>query len=154
MLNGADLHALLPHQVLADAVLVVHFGVVVFVVGGLLVIVVGNWLGWRWVNRLWLRIAHLASIATVVAEAWLGVTCPLTVLESWLREQTGVGGYGQSFIEHWVQRALYFDAPPWVFTVSYSLFGLLVAATWWYFPPGSGKSDRSRLGDSRSNPRG
>jgi polyferredoxin len=152
MSSAADLLAWLPPRLLADGILVLHFGIVVFVVGGLLVIVAGNWLGWHWVNRLWLRIAHLAAIVTVVAEAWFGVTCPLTVLESWLRERAGSGGYRQSFIEHWIQRALYFEAPPWVFTVSYSLFALLVAVAWWYFPPGSRKSDRSRLDDSRSNP--
>jgi len=134
------------YQLLANAVLVLHFGIVVFVVGGLLVIVVGNWIGWSWVNGLWLRLAHLAAIATVVAEAWVGVTCPLTVLESRLRAQAGSGGYRQSFIEHWVQRALYFEAPPWVFTTSYSVFALLVAAAWWYFPPGSGKSDHRSEG--------
>jgi hypothetical protein len=34
-----------------------------------------------------------------------------------------------------VSRLLYHDAPPWVFIVAYTLFGLLVAAAWWIFPP-------------------
>jgi polyferredoxin len=130
------------YQVLANAVLLAHFSIVVFVVGGLLIIVAGNLLGWRWVNGLWFRAAHLAAIAFIATEAWFGVTCPVTVLESWLRAQGGSEAYRQSFIEHWVQRAMFHEAPPWVFTVSYTVFGLLVAAAWWYFPPGSGKSDR------------
>jgi polyferredoxin len=71
----------------------------------------------------------------VVVQAWLGELCPLTVLESWLREQAGEAAYAASFIEHWVQRVLYCEAPLWVFTLVYTVFGLLVAAAWWYFPP-------------------
>ena len=120
---------------LADMVLLAHFGLVVFVVGGLAVILVGNLLAWRWVNNPWFRLAHIAAIAVVVAESWLGITCPLTTLESWLRAQAGVSGYEASFIEHWVQRILFHEAPPWVFASAYTAFGLLVAAAWWYFPP-------------------
>ncbi len=124
-----------PYQLLADVVLVVHFTVVVFVVGGLAVIVLGNRVGWRWVNRLWFRLAHLAAIAFVVLQSWLGQLCPLTILESWLRQQAGSAGYTRSFIEHWVQRIIFYEASPWAFTIIYTVFGLLVAAAWWYFPP-------------------
>ena len=128
-------HDDMPYQFLADAVLTLHAAIVAFVVGGLLLIVVGNLRAWRWVNALWFRLAHLGAIAFVVAEAWFGYVCPLTTLEMWLRAQAGAATYGGSFIEHWLQRLLYYDAPPWVFTLAYSLFGLLVVATWWYFPP-------------------
>lgn len=124
------------YQLLADAVLVLHVGIVCFVVGGLLLVVAGNLRGWRWVNRPWLRIAHLAAIGLVVAQAWLGLVCPLTTFEMWLRTRSGTGGtYGGSFIEHWLQRVLYYDAPPWVFVLAYSVFALLVAWAWWRFPP-------------------
>lgn len=125
----------LPYQLLADAVLALHVAIVVFVVGGLILILVGNLRAWRWVNALWFRLAHLATIAFVVAEAWLGARCPLTSLEMWLRVKARATTYDGSFIEHWLQRILYYDAPAWVFTVLYSLFGLAVLATWWYFPP-------------------
>ena len=62
-----------------------HFAIVLFVVGGLLVIVVGSRRGWRIAGALWFRLAHLAAIAIVIAQAWLGVVCPLTTLEMWLR---------------------------------------------------------------------
>lgn len=127
---------LLTYALLADAVLVLHFGVVVFVIGGLVCVVVGNTLHWRWVNRLWFRLAHLAAIGVVVAQSWLGQLCPLTTLESWLRRQSGQAGYRASFIEHWLQRVLFYEAPFWVFTLVYTVFGLLVIGAWWYFPPG------------------
>lgn len=123
------------YQLLADAVLILHAAVVAFVVGGLVFVVIGNLRNWRWVNALWFRLAHLGAIALVVAEAWLGVACPLTTLEMWLRVKAGVPAYGGSFIEHWLQRVLYYEAPSWVFALGYSLFGLLVLAAWWYFPP-------------------
>lgn len=124
-----------PYLWLADAVLVLHFGVVLFVVGGLLLIVAGGLRRWPWVHHWWFRAAHLAAIGFVVLQAWLGQTCPLTTLESWLRRQAGASGYAQSFIGHWVQRLLYHDAPAWVFVLAYTAFGLLVIAAWWRFPP-------------------
>lgn len=124
-----------PYQLLANAVLMLHFALVAFVVGGLVLIWVGNWRGWRWVNAWWFRVAHIAAIGVVVAQAWLGVDCALTTLEMWLREKAGMDTYQESFIAHWVQRAIYYEAPQWVFTGIYTLFGLLVAATWWRYPP-------------------
>lgn len=129
------MHQGLLYQLLADVVLTMHFAIVAFVIGGLVFIVVGNVGGWRWVNAFWFRLAHLAAIGIVVAEAWLGSVCPLTTLEMWLRSQARTATYSGSFIEYWLQRILYYDAPSWVFSLGYSLFGFLVAAAWWYFPP-------------------
>ena len=134
--------ASLPYQLLADAVLVLHFAVVLFVVGGLFLIVAGNLLAWRWVNSPWFRVGHIAAIGVVVAESWLGIICPLTAAEVWLRIRAGSTFYRESFIEHWVQRLLFYEAPPWVFSAVYTLFGLLVAAAWWYFPPRFSKPGR------------
>ena len=129
------MHDASPYQLLADVVLCLHFCVVAFVVGGLVLVVIGNLCSWRWVNAFWFRLAHLAAIAFVAAETWLGIACPLTSLEMWLRANARATTYSRSFIEHWLQRALYYEAPAWVFALGYSFFGLLVVATWWYFPP-------------------
>jgi hypothetical protein len=125
----------MPYQLLADAVLLLHFAVVLFVVGGLVAILVGNRLDWGWVNRRWFRLAHLAAVGVIVAQAWLGKLCPLTTLEAWLRTQAGAPAYQGSFIEHWLQRLIYFDAPAWAFTLAYTVFAVLVAAVWWKYPP-------------------
>ena len=93
-----------PYRMLADLVLATHFGIVVFVVGALPLIVVGNVRGWAFVNGWWFRLAHLAAIAVVAAQAWLGVVCPLTTLENWLRAEAGQATYDSSFIEHWLTR--------------------------------------------------
>jgi hypothetical protein len=126
-----------PYQLLADTILVLHFSVILLVIGGLIIIVAGNLRGWYWVNSWMFRLVHLAAIAFVVAQAWLGKVCPLTTLESWLRVRAGSPSYSRSFIEHWIQRIIFYEAPVWVFTSAYTAFGLLVVIAWWYFPPGT-----------------
>lgn len=126
-------------QLVADAVLTLHVALVLFIVGGLVLVLIGNLLQWRWVNGLLFRLAHLATIAFVAAEAWLGVVCPLTTLEMWLRSKAKTDTYDGSFIEHWLQALLFWQAAPWVFTAAYTAFALAVAVTWWCFPPTSRK---------------
>lgn len=125
----------MPWGLLADAVLVLHTGVVLFVVGGLAAVVIGNRQGWRWVNRPAFRATHLAAIGVVVLQAWLGELCPLTLLESWLRVRGGQSGYPTGFVAHWLHRLLYWEAPMAVFAIAYSAFGALVLLAWWRWPP-------------------
>ncbi len=129
----------LPFQLLADAVLALHVAIVLFVVGGLVLVVIGNLRNWPWANALWFRLAHLAAIAFVAAQAWLGIECPLTTLEMWLRRKAQAATYEGSFVEHWLQALLYWQAPSWVFTLAYTAFAMAVAAAWWFYPPVSGK---------------
>ena len=120
---------------LADAVLVVHGLFVGFVVVGFGLILLGLARGWAWVRKPGLRYAHLAAIGVVVFQAWLGIECPLTTLETALRAQAGQAGYGTSFIQYWLYRLLYYRADTWVFTVVYSIFGAAVVLVWWFAPP-------------------
>lgn len=124
-----------PYHLLADLVLSLHVAIVLFVVAGLALVIAGNWRGWRWVNTGWFRLLHVAAIAVVAVQAWFGVVCPLTTLEMWLRASAGQTTYAGSFIAYWLQRLLYYDAPAWVFTLAYSVFGIATAAVWWRFPP-------------------
>ena len=123
------------YQRLADVTVVTHFLLVLFVVVGQVLILFGWWLGWHWPRHPWFRIAHLIMIGFVVLEAWFGVTCPLTVLENHLRELAGTGGYEMSFVGYWVHRWLFYTAAPWVFTLIYTLFGLLVLVSFIFYPP-------------------
>lgn len=118
-------------SLLADSVLFVHFLFVVFVVGGLAAICAGAAAGWRWVRNWWFRIAHLAAIALVAAEALVGMVCPLTVWEDALRNRTADTG----FIQRWLHRILFYNFPEWVFTTTYVLFALFVALAFWLVPP-------------------
>lgn len=123
------------YQGLANAVLVAHVGVVLFILGGLLLTLLGGALGWNWVRNFWFRSLHLVGIAYVVMEAWLGIICPLTTLELWLRQKAGQTVYAGDFIAHWLRQLMFYEAPPWVFITAYSVFGMLVVLSWFVVPP-------------------
>ena len=134
------------YRLAADLLLALHFTFVVFVVAGLVLIVVGGARRWDWVRNPYFRLAHLAAIAVVVLQAWLGRICPLTIWEMALREKAGDAVYSGAFVAHWIQELLYYDAPAWVFTVCYTIFGALVAASWIWIRPRAFRSGRGYPG--------
>lgn len=115
---------------LADAVLVLHFTIVAFIVGGLVFTWIGAWRGWRWVRNPLFRDLHLAAIAFVALETLLGYACPLTVWEDLLRG----GVRPESFVGRWVRSVLFYNAPPWVFATAYVAWALATAITLWRVP--------------------
>jgi polyferredoxin len=117
--------------VIADALLVVHFAIVLFIVGGLIAVWAGAALGWGWVRNPWFRYAHLGAIGFVAGEALLGIACPLTVWEDLMRG----GVHPESFVGRWVQRLLYYQAPEWVFASAYVAWALATLATLRLVPP-------------------
>jgi len=119
----------------ADAVLLLHVLVVIFIVLGLALILIGNVLAWRWVRNLWFRLLHLLAICVVVLLTWIDFICPLTSLEMALRSRAGEIAYSGSFIAHWLETVLYYQAPHWVFVFCYTIFGLSVAASWFLVRP-------------------
>lgn len=122
-------------RILADLIVVFHAAFVAFVVFGLAAIALGLALGWGWVRNFWFRVLHVAAIAVVAAQALCGVICPLTTLENALRRRAGQQEYPEAFIGYWAHRLIFFDAPPWVFTLAYCAFGLAVAAVFVLGPP-------------------
>ena len=119
----------------ADVILLVHVLFVAFVIGSLVAILLGRMLGWEWVRNPWFRLVHLASIGIVVVQAWFGMICPLTIWENSFRAKAGDETYTGSFVAHWLETLLYYDAPAWVFAVAYSLFGAGVVASWFWVRP-------------------
>jgi hypothetical protein len=120
-------------HVLADVILVVHALLVLFNVGALPLIWIGYFRGWTFVRNFSFRIIHLLLIGVVAAESVFGMMCPLTTWESELR---GSGAQLEGgFIAYWLHRLLFFEFSPWVFTIAYVLFFLLVAFTFYWVPP-------------------
>ena len=123
------------YSFLADGVLILHTLFVGFVVLGLLFIIIGGVVGWHWVRNPWFRLGHLVAIGIVVFQAWLGIWCPLTILEMTLRQKAGSAVYAGSFIAHWLNALIFYQAPAWVFTLAYTLFGALVVGAWVWIRP-------------------
>jgi len=84
-------------RILADVLVLVHFGFVLFVAaGGLLVL--------RWPR---LAFAHLPA---ALWGAWIelsGGICPLTPIEKGLRMRAGQSAYSGDFVDHYVLPILY-----------------------------------------------
>ena len=127
------------YSILADAILIVHFAFVVFVVFGFLLILVGLLARWSWIHNRVFRIVHLVAIAVVVLQAWFDQICPLTLWENELRRRAGESAYTETFVEHWLHKVLFYQAEPWVFTTIYTVFGGLVLLAWFM-----GRNNRSR----------
>ena len=105
--------------------------IVLFILLGVPLVFLGAALHWTWVRSWRWRALHLGAILFVAAESLLGMTCPLTLWEDKLRGGQIAGG----FIERWIDRLIFYNAPTWVFTVSYLAFTALVLITWMLVPP-------------------
>lgn len=109
----------------ADAVLVLHFAFVTFVVGGFALVWIGHFAGWGWIGNRVFRSLHLAAITFVAIESLIGMVCPLTQWEDALRGATNE----RSFIARWLHAILFYDLPEWVFSALYVAFAVLTALT-------------------------
>ena len=117
---------------LADAILVLHFLFVLFVLGGMALILAGAALRWSWIRDRRFRSLHLGAILLVAAESLAGITCPLTIWEDALR---GAGPQHASFVGRWIARLLYYDFPESVFAAAYTVFALAMVLAWRIVPP-------------------
>jgi hypothetical protein len=126
------------YHVLADIVMAAHVAYVSFVVLGLLAILIGLALRWKWVRNPWFRWIHLLMISIVGMEAVMGVQCPLTTWEHELRAASdGVVKEGD-FVEELLHPILYRDNeawPHWLLSCLYLGFAGTIVATFVLAPP-------------------
>jgi Protein of Unknown function (DUF2784) len=87
----------MPYRVLADAVLLSHFGFILFVVFGALLVAR---------RRRWLPL-HLAAAAWGILVEATGAVCPLTWAELHFRRLAGEAGYQGGFIDHYLLPLIY-----------------------------------------------
>jgi hypothetical protein len=85
------------YRLLADGVVIVHFGFILFVA-------LGGLLAWRWPHLLWPHVAAVAWGAGIVAIGW---TCPLTPLEKHFRRLSGEQGYAGGFVDRYIEGVIY-----------------------------------------------
>ncbi|MGH7499686.1 MAG: DUF2784 domain-containing protein [Gemmatimonadales bacterium] len=87
----------MPYRTLADLVLALHLGFILFVaLGGLLLL-----------RSPRLAYVHLPSAVWGALIEFMGGQCPLTPLEQYLRRQGGGEGYSGGFVEHYLTAAIY-----------------------------------------------
>jgi hypothetical protein len=90
------MHAL-AYLILADLIVLIHFGFIVFVIFGALLA-----LRWRWIP--WLHLPAALWGALVEFAGWI---CPLTPLENALRRAVGDATYAGDFVERYVVPLVY-----------------------------------------------
>ena len=81
-------------HLLADAVVLLHFGFVVYVV-------VGGFIAWRWPRALYV---HLVAVAWAIGIVVVGFSCPLTFVEQAFR---GDGVSTPGFVDRYIEGILY-----------------------------------------------
>jgi hypothetical protein len=89
------------YKIAADVVVAVHFGWILFLIGGAFI---GRRV--RWV--MWVHVAALGYSVLLQSFSW---TCPLTYLEFWLWNRTPAGSYSGSFIAHYLEKLIYMEIP-------------------------------------------
>ena len=113
------------YRLLADAVLLVHLGFIVFVVAGGLFL-------FRWPRLPWL---HLPAVVWGVTIEICGCICPLTPLENRLRQWGGEAGYTGGFVDHYLLPIIYPAGltREWQIALGLGLAALNLAAYgyWW-----------------------
>ena len=132
---------------LADAILVLHVGIAVFVVVMSVAVLLGGVRRWRWIRRRGPRVLHAGLVAVIALQAWLGRLCPLTTWEQRLRAHAGQATYETSFVGHWLSTVLYLELPWWSFVLAYTIVAVVVVLGWWRWPPAS--DARTRRGSAR-----
>lgn len=85
------------YEILADAVVVLHFAFILFVIFGAL-------LALRWA---WMPLLHVPAVIWGVYIEFFGVICPLTPLEKRMRILAGEQGYSGGFIENYLLPVIY-----------------------------------------------
>lgn len=120
---------------LADFIVGVHVAYVSYVVVGLLLILLGLALRWKWVRNRWFRLTHLLAITVVALEAIFDIECPLTVWERELRGLAGQTTDDATFMGRLLHNLVFYDLPPWAFTIIYIAFALVVLGAFLLAPP-------------------
>ena len=119
---------------MANVILVIHFLYALFIILGFVYIWTGYFAGLQSIHNPVFRYAHMAAMGIVVLESLFGIVCPLSWLENMLRMNSGSPVYEEGFIPYWIHRLLFYDLPPWVFTIIYVAFFVLMILTIYLIP--------------------
>ncbi len=116
---------------MADVVLIAHFCVVFYVTFGLVVLPIGYKFNWKWTRNKKIRLIHVLLLGFITLEAILGIACPLTQIESHLRNID----FSQTFVSYWITQLIYWDLPTNFFIILYLSCTLWSLLFWVIHPP-------------------
>ena len=116
---------------LADIILILHFLVVIFITVGFLLVPIGYYYDWSWIKNFKLRLVHCGLMFLVTFETLIGITCPLTSIENYLRGKNN----SKSFISFWIEKIIYWDFPTSFFMFLYFVFLGWTFLMWKIYPP-------------------
>jgi hypothetical protein len=117
---------------LADAIMLLHLGIVVFNAAMLLLVPIGA-RRWQWVRYRPLRLVHLAMMLFIAVQALLGKHCPLTLVETALRDDAPA----RAFLMRLVETVLYWPLPLEFFAALYLACAVWTLALWVLVRPAS-----------------
>ncbi len=117
------------YKILADIIVVMHFGWIIFMLLGFIFTVVG--FRYKGFFECWLfRVLHLCGIVYVSLLSILGKYCPLTIWENTLRAKYDHSlTYPGSFMIHYIERLIYPVINPAVIlipTIFIALFTVII----------------------------
>ena len=124
----------------ADAVLIIHFLFICYIVFGLFFIWIGHYLKLRIVKNLTFRISHISAMGFVLCESQVGMICPLTEWENLLRVKGGEEvRYEISFIAELFHKIIFYNFSMRTFIITYFIFFALMLISFRIVPPDKGK---------------
>ena len=129
------------YKILADAVIVVHFLFILFMLLGFLLTAYALVFRQKFFDWWLFRSLHLLGIFYVSSLSILGKYCPLTILENGLRlryEVTSV--YSGSFIVNYLEKLVYPDVNPLLIQIPTVFLAIFTIVVFIIKPPGKIKS--------------
>jgi uncharacterized protein DUF2784 len=105
------------YQLLAELVMLLHFGFLAYVT-------LGGFLAWRWP---WLAVPHVVAVVWGALNATVGIPCPLTAWEDAARGRAGELGLPRGFIDTYLTGVVY---PEEHLLTAQLLVATLVAVSW------------------------
>lgn len=105
------------YRLLADAVMLIHFGFLAFVA-------LGGFLAWRY---RWVLVPHVVAVAWGALTVTVGLECPLTSWEDALRRRGDEEGLPRGFIDTYLTGVVY---PQEYLLAAQLLVAALIVVSW------------------------
>ena len=118
---------------IADIILVLHFGIILFITSLFFLIPVGYKFNWIFTKNIKIRVFHAGLMTFVTIEKFLGMACPLTYLENYFLGNNE--NENKLFLSYWLNKIIYWDLPSYFFLIMYLICLVWTFIMLYIFPP-------------------